>query len=61
LAAAAAIRAVGDRPSPPALRDEVDRAWLAVADPVGGSGVVLLPRQAADLARQALTGALTAR
>jgi predicted ATPase len=61
LAAAAAIRAIGDRPSPPSLRAEVDRAWLAVAGTANPTDVVLGPRQAADLARQALTGALTAR
>jgi predicted ATPase/DNA-binding SARP family transcriptional activator len=61
LAGAAAIRTAGDRPSPPTLREEVDRAWLAASGPLSGSDVVLAPRQAADLARQALTGALTAR
>jgi ATP/maltotriose-dependent transcriptional regulator MalT len=60
LAAAAAIRTVGDRPSPPVLRDEVDQLTVAVADPAATADV-LGPRQAADLARQALAGALTAR
>jgi predicted ATPase/DNA-binding SARP family transcriptional activator len=61
LAAAAAIRAAGDRPSPPALRDEVERVWLAVAGTGSATDPVLGPPEAAALARQALTGALTAR
>jgi hypothetical protein len=56
LAAAAAIRERGDRPSPPTLRQEVEQARLAVL----GSGPdiedPLDPHQAAALARQALTG-----
>jgi predicted ATPase/DNA-binding SARP family transcriptional activator len=59
--AAADIRAKGDRPVPPTLRDEVDRARLAIAGAADRDvGPPLDPRQAALLARQALTGALTA-
>jgi predicted ATPase/DNA-binding SARP family transcriptional activator len=60
LAAAAAIRAKGDRPVPPTLRDQVDRARLAITGADRDVTQPLDPRQAAQLARQALTGALAA-
>jgi predicted ATPase/DNA-binding SARP family transcriptional activator len=60
LAAAAAIRVAGDRPSPPTLREEIDRLWLDVGGPASGEVEALRPRPAAALARRELTGALTA-
>ena len=61
LAAADAIRDRGDRPAPPSLREAVERARAAVADADVDASPPLAPRQAAGLARQALTGAMATR
>jgi hypothetical protein len=60
LAAATAIRATGDRPVPPTLREGIEALWLEVGGPASGDAAPLRPRPAAELASQALTGALTA-
>jgi hypothetical protein len=55
LAAAAVIRARGDRPVPPTLRAAVDRATALVA-PADAAAPPLSPAEAAELAVSALTG-----
>jgi predicted ATPase len=57
LVAADAIRERGDRPAPPSLRDEVERARSAVASIRVDGSDPLAPREAAALARRALTAA----